>query len=285
MTNRIFALALAGALVASPLFVFAHDGSDDQGKDSRERSGQDGNDKGDNRGGFDLRGSVNGFFGGRDGKNPGFVDPIRGENGVRADGNVAGRIEMRIDSLENLIDRIESSDRLSDDQKARMIAGIEAQIDLLQGLQARVDNGESKSDIKADLKLALKGKMLAMPKAGVEAAADRVLRIVDRAETLADRLQARIDDGKDVSVSVEAHASLVAHLNDAKAEANAAIDLVADLSLDSDDDDAIAENRRILVAARANIEDAYQALKAAREDVQTILDDLDISLSAVVEKK
>lgn len=284
MTNRIPAFVLAGVLVLSPLLALAH-GGEDHGRDGKQDK------KEEDRGRFDFRGDVKGFFGGfgnRGDKNRGFVDPIKpkhGDSGVRADGNVSGRIEARIDNLEALIDRINDSERLSDDQKDRMIDGIEAQIALLESLQARVDNGESKADIKADLKAALKGKVHAMPKAGVEAAAERVLRIVDLGETFADRLEARIDDarddGDDVSVSVEAHADLMVHLGDARAEANAALDLIADLSLDTNDDDEIAENKRILTAARANIEDAYEALKAARGEVQIILDDLDIKLKDV----
>src|SRR3989344_4648964 len=118
-------------------------------------------------------------------------------------------------------------------------ASIDARIDNLERLIDRIEDSESRDTIKADLRLSLKGKMHAMPKAAVEAAAERVLSIVDRMETLADRLEARIneaeDNGEDVSVSVEAHADLVTHLATASAEANAAIDLIAVEDLDSAD--------------------------------------------------
>ena len=272
MTNRAFAFLVAGLLVASPLYVFANEGEDRGERTEKKEHNL-----------LDFRANANVFGGfGNRGDNE---SKSEGKNFVV--GNAEASIDARIDNLERLIDRIEDSERLSSDEKARMIAGIEAQIDLLEGLQTRIENGESRDTIKADLRLSLKGKMHAMPKAAVEAAAERVLSIVDRMETLADRLEARIneaeDNGEDVSVSVEAHADLVTHLATASAEANAAIDLIADLDLDSNDDNVIAENRRILIAAKDNIEDAYEALKAAREEVRLILVDLDIEVKDAVE--
>jgi len=272
MTSRALSFLVAGLLVAYPLFALANEGEiREERTDKKEHKL------------FDFRGEAK-FFGGF-GNHGDKEHKSEGKNFIV--GNAEASIDARIANLERLIDRIEASDRLSDDKKAQLITGIEAQIDLLEGLLVRIENGESRENIKADLKLSLKGKVHAMPKAAIEAAAERVLNIVDRLETLADRLEARIneaeDDGEDVSVSVEAHADLVAHLADARVEANAAIDLIADLDLDTEDEDVIAENRRILVAAKDNIGDAYVALKAAREEVRIILDDLGIEAKAAVE--
>lgn len=288
MTNRISTFALAALIAAFPAYAFAHD-------DAKERERRD--DRSQSGVLVNLRNDVRGFFGdfgprGNDDRTHDRRTEDRTpqkQHTVRAEASTETRIEARIDNLEALIDRIESSSRLSSQEKARITAGIEAQIDLLQGMLARVAGGESWTNINLNLKTELKGRVHAAPKAAITAAGERALRIVERTETLAARLKARIDtaedDGDDVDASLRAHANLIARLNDAETHANAAIRLVADLSLDTSDDNAIARNRQALLDARGRIEGAYASLKAAREEIRFILNDLNIGFTAQADLK
>lgn len=282
ITKRATTLILAAAVSIAPLAALAH-GSDDADK---------GDDKGRDNGHrffpVDLRGDIHGLFGGKDGAHMGedrFDDKHKGEDrpniAIRADGSLSARI----DALTGLKARIENNDRLSAGDKDDLTAAIDLQIAFLEDLKDKLAGGSKTSaELKADFKAALadwKGKALAMPKAAITAAADRVLGIADKMDALGAKLDSRIDDardsGKDVSVSVDAHADFTAKVDDARADANAALDLVAQVSLGTNDADQIKANREKLVSARAKIEDARMAFKDAREDVKTILDDLGIS--------
>jgi hypothetical protein len=290
-TKRLAALFLALFIAAAPFATFAND-ENKMGDDNSK------GDQGHERGFLDpsqkeiFHGpavkDAKSLFRGHDGNDKNDDKNVNDNNGkglmVRADGSLTARI----DGLTSLKARIESNDRLSAGDKADLTAAIDAQISFLQDLKAKLADGtKSAADIKAEFKSALldwKGKALAMPKAAITAASDRILAIADKMDDLGDKLDARIsearDAGKDVSASVDARADFSAKVSDARADANAALSLVAQISLTTNDTDQIKANRQKLVDARAKIEDARKALKAARADVKTIADDLDISLSA-----
>lgn len=281
ISKRLLALTLIAAFAVSTASVHAQDSVrvNAEGETRVEKTG--------------VRGFLNGVLN------------VRGEQKVRVgtssvralneDGERAGtpslgsRLDAKINHLLALKTRIESSGRFEGGQQARMIASIEAQIAALEALQERFEGQDVRGEARAEFNAAaneIRATFHAMPKAAVSAAADRALAIASRMEGFADRLMIRIeaaqDEGQDMTAALEAHASLLAHVEAAETAANAALSLVADLSVEASTDAAIAENRRILSAARDKIEEAHTELRAAREDIASILAGLGIEVKASV---
>jgi hypothetical protein len=194
---------------------------------------------------------------------------------VRAQGDT--EIDTRIESLNKMIARLGDAQRLSTDAKASLTATLTAQITALTNLKAQI-NTEATTTLKGDTKSITDGfriYALIMPKAAINAAADRVMTIAAQMETLSGKIGARITAaqtaGADVSAATAAHTDFDAKVADAKVQAQAAVSLVANLSVDNGDATIRTTNTAALKDAKTKLDAAQADLKAARKDVDTIV--------------
>lgn len=187
-------------------------------------------------------------------------------------------IEARLSSLGALKARISGAKRLSDSDKAALEASIDTTIADLTALKAQIASDTSTTTLKGDvesIKKTYRVYALVMPRAAIEAAADRIDTITAEMDTFGTKLQARISDmksqGLDTTAAESAYADYTAKVSLAKTDAQAAVTAVASLSSDQGDQATFTANVAALKSARDQIKAAEAALKAARADAATIM--------------
>lgn len=186
-------------------------------------------------------------------------------------------IERRMDSLGDMVERLGDMARLSGDVKASLSAQLQAQINALVALKAKVEAATTTAVLKEEVK-SITGSYrifaLVMPKAAITAHADRLTTVAAQLGTLGSKLQARIDAAKaagtDVSAAVSAMAVFNTEVANAKAEIKAALDLVAPLSADMGNEATFKANLEVLKDAQKKLQAAQQDLKDARKEVNDI---------------
>ncbi len=188
-------------------------------------------------------------------------------------------ITRRINALNTLSARINAMQKLSADEKSSLAASIQAQISTLTDLQAKITaDASSTVDLKADAQSITSSYRifaLIIPQGAIEAAADRVLTIVDAMNTLGAKLQARIASsstaGFNSAAAAAAYTDLMAKVGDAQTQANAAVSEVSTLKPDMGDKTQLQANQAALKDARSKIQAAQKDLVAARKDAGTIV--------------
>ncbi len=198
---------------------------------------------------------------------------------VHAKDRADQEITRRINALTELETRINAMKKLSADEKSSLSAEIQAQITLLNGLQAKiVADANSTSSLKADIKSitdAYRIFSLVIPQGRIQATTDRILAIGDIMTTLAGQLQTKISAaqtaGKDMSAAVSALAEMNAKVADASVQAQAAVTETSGLKPDNGDKTIEASNKAALKDARAKTKVAEQDLVTARMDAGKIV--------------
>lgn len=194
---------------------------------------------------------------------------------VRAHDDLA--IDARINKLTALIARLGDAQRLSPEAKTTITATLNAQIDALKALKAKIAAGDTTTlkDDSQSITKSFRIYALVLPKAAITAAADRIMTISGQMEAFSAKITARIDAaataGADVSVARTASADFSAKIADAKVQAQAAIALVANLSVDEGDKTKLEANTAALKEAKTKIDAAQADLKAARKDIGVIM--------------
>lgn len=188
------------------------------------------------------------------------------------------KIDLRLNSLNDLVARINSMSRISAADKASLSAMIQAQIDALTNLKAKINADADPATIKADNESIAKAYrifMLVEPKGRIIAAGDRALAIGASFATLSTKLQANIataaSSGKDISALNASLADMNAKVSDSNAKANAAISLVTNLQPDNGNAAVAASNKTAIENAKANIKTSNADLKAAHADAKSIV--------------
>lgn len=185
-------------------------------------------------------------------------------------------IDARIANLTRMLARIDATERLSSDIKESMTAAINAQIDALKNAKAEID-AQGTTTVKDEMNStnhSFRAYALILPKAAITAAADRVMTVASQMEALSVKIDARIDAATDADVSAArtALADFDAKVADAKVQAQAAVHLVADITISKEDDKATFDaNVTAFKEAKAKIDAAHADLKVARADIGTIL--------------
>ncbi|HUZ93120.1 MAG TPA: hypothetical protein VNG29_03955 [Candidatus Paceibacterota bacterium] len=197
---------------------------------------------------------------------------------VHAKNRADQEITRRIDALNALSARVDAMQKLSSGEKSGLSATIQSQIGTMASLQAKIDADTETSTLKADIQSIAKEYrifMLIIPQGAIEAAADRVLAIVDTATSLGAKLQARISSaqsaGQNVSAAVSAYADFQAKVADANTQANAAVSETASLQPDNGVQTVRQANLTAMKDARAKVHAAQQDIVAARKDAETIV--------------
>jgi hypothetical protein len=194
-------------------------------------------------------------------------------------------LDRRVKSLQALSGRLQDIARISADLKASLTTDVQTQINTLTSLKAKIDADTDATTLKTDVK-SITGSYriyaLVMPKTTILAAADRIKTIADNMATVSVKLQDRISasGSADVSALNASLADMNAKIADAKVQAQAAIDLVANLSPDNGDQAKMTANHNALVSARAKIRAGMQDLQTARKDMGAILKGTKINASS-----
>lgn len=200
------------------------------------------------------------------------------KKGENMGAHVDNSIDARISSLTKLSARLSESKQLTAEQKTHFVAMIQAQIDALVALKAKIGNDVSTSTMHDDaghIRSEFRTYALVLPRATILASSDRILNIAANMDTIGAKLNTRITAAASSSVNVTAarasYADYLAKVADAKVQAQAAASLVANLSADTGDKTVFATNTAALKAAAAKLEVARADLKAARKDMSDIL--------------
>ena len=209
--------------------------------------------------------------------------------GVNVDAKLATRIETaktranqeidrRITALTNLETQVNAMTRLSASMKASMSSSIQGQITLLTNLKTKIASDSDLATLKTDIKsIANSYRIFALiiPQGHIAATVDAINTTADLMTTFEGKLQTRITEaqtaGNDTSAQATLLADMTAKIAQSKVDAQAAVDLTANLKPDNGDQAVMHSNTQALIAARAKIKSARADLQAARDDAQKII--------------
>ena len=200
---------------------------------------------------------------------------VRAQVEDRAKDRANQEIDRRVKLLGNLSERLEGAIKVTGETKASILANLQAQIDALVALKAKIEAETSTTTLREHIK-SITGSYrifaLVAPKAAITAYADRLNVLTGQMTDLGAKLQARIDAATttDTSAAVSALAEYNAKIASAKVQISAALALVASLQPDNGDETVAASNRAALQDARAKLEAARKDLETARKDISAI---------------
>ncbi len=197
---------------------------------------------------------------------------------IKTHGNT--EIDKRISDLNKLLSKVQSLKKISDTDKSGITTSIQNEISTLDSLKGQIDLATSTSSATEGVKSITKEYRvyaLVMPRINIIAAADRVGTIHDMLSILAGKLQSRLATAtstKNISAASTSLADMNAKIDDAKTQAQNAINRVATLIPDNGDKNVLKSNTTALKEARMEIQTANKDLVAARKDAQSIIGDL-----------
>lgn len=182
-------------------------------------------------------------------------------------------IDRRIASLERLLTRMSEFKRLAATQKSSLTAQVQAEIDKLEALKAKITAGTDIETLKTDIQsivTAYRIYALFMPKIQILGAADRLQTTADQMSSHAARLQVKIEEqeanGQDVADAEELLVDINASISDAKTQAQNAISTVTPLT-----PEGFPDNKKELQSAREMIVEGIKDLKTAQQDARKII--------------
>src|SRR5262249_37916800 len=146
-------------------------------------------------------------------------------------------------ALNALTARINEMEKLTADAKTSLISPIQAQATTLNDLRTKIAADASNTvELRADaqsITSSYRVFALVLPRAAIEAAANRAITIADTMTALGGKLQARMASstsaGATASTTVTAYADFTAKIADARTQAQAAMDEVSSLNPDMGD--------------------------------------------------
>jgi hypothetical protein len=197
---------------------------------------------------------------------------------TRAKERANQEIDRRIASLNKLGMHIDAMKRVSDSNKTKIKATIQAEITKMTDLKAKVAADTDLATLKIDVQSITKAYRiyaLIIPQGEIMAAADKIATTADVITALGVKLQTRISEaqtaGKDVTTLQANLTDLNAKVADSKVQADAAVTLTASLSPDNGDQAKFEANKKALMDARAKLKVARQDLQTARQDAEKIV--------------
>lgn len=187
-------------------------------------------------------------------------------------------IDRRITALTNLKTRINAMARVSTSEKANLTSSIQSQIDILTSLKTKIATDTDLATLKTDIKSITNSYrifMLIIPQGHIAATADAINTTADSMSAFETKLQTRLTSaqtaGKDTTALTALIADMTAKIASAKVDAQAAVDLTANLKPDNGDNAVMQLNNQALKSAREKIKTARADLKSARDDAQKII--------------
>ncbi|MDE1940526.1 MAG: hypothetical protein KGI66_00195 [Patescibacteria group bacterium] len=186
-------------------------------------------------------------------------------------------IDVRVQSLNKLIARIQGLRNISDAQKSSIENTLQSIVTNLQTLKTQVDAATSTADLRSDDKAVIDNYRvyaLVMPQLNIIAASDRIVTISQMLGSVSQKLQSRLSSASGISNLSALQSDLsdiAAKAADAASQAQAAVSEVSALVPDQGDKTKMASNTAALKDARSKIRAAQQDLVAARKDAEAII--------------
>jgi len=194
--------------------------------------------------------------------------------GVKAKARADQEIERRLASLNELSARVSDMKHLTADQKTALQTSIKNQIDVLTSLEVKINADTDLATLKTDIQSITKSYriyMLVLPQGRVQAVVDRVDTITGQMDSIAAKLKARMDLTVESASTTATYNDLLAKIADAKAQSAAALALTVNLKPDNGDATVQASNTAAIKDAKAKLATATADLKAARQDIVTLI--------------
>lgn len=186
-------------------------------------------------------------------------------------------IDRRVAALNSLVTRVGDLKRLNADARSSVTTSLTNQAQALTALKAKIQADTDEETLKADVKSvteAYRVFALVIPQGRIVIMADTEVYVADALLTVGAKLDARIKAaaaaGKDVAALNTQLTDLGAKASDAKVQAQAAIELIANLQPDQGDKAKMEANNKALADARAKLKAGQEDLKAARADATKI---------------
>ena len=180
-------------------------------------------------------------------------------------------ITQRIGSLSALATRINSMQKLSEAQKSIFAKSLQNEISKLTALKATIDADTTASALRVDMQTITKSYRtyaLILPQTNIAATSDRILTIVGLMSGVQSKLQARVAQIVNPSVSItSAMTDATKKMADATTQANAAIAEISSLAPDGGNTTIATSNMVALKNARDKIKTAMADLQIARKDL------------------
>ncbi len=182
-------------------------------------------------------------------------------------------IERRITTINELVTRIQGLKRLADSDKTNLVNLGNGMIANLTSLKGKIDADTDLATLKVDWQ-SIFGQyriyMLFMPQLRIYVAADRINDTVDLMNQVFTKLQTRVSDakskGKDTAALESELSDAQVKLNDAKTQAQNAINSIKGLVPDGGNNGIQSSNKQALLSAKNMIMTAVTDLQAARKD-------------------
>jgi hypothetical protein len=184
---------------------------------------------------------------------------------------------QRINSLNQLLSRVQGMKYLSVSEKSSLAASIQAEITDMTNLQSKINGDTSTTSLKDDIGSITKSYRvyaLVEPQARISSASDRILNIVSMLGTVVTKIQTRLASDSTASANVTVQSDftdITAKTADATTQANAAVAETSSLQPDNGNTTVAASNTAALKDARTKIQTAQKDLQAAEKDVQAIV--------------
>ena len=195
----------------------------------------------------------------------------------QARGHATKEIERRAENLAKLSDRVGAMKRISGDDKSALMATIQAQIDALSALKAKLEGEDDAASLKTDIQSITKSYRiyaLVIPQSALIASADRVLSVATQMASFSAKLSTRIDAaaaaGTDVSMWKTKLVDYDTKIADARVQAQAAVTAVTALKPDNGDQTVFQANVAVMKDARSKVQAAQQDIVAARKIAESI---------------
>ncbi len=177
-------------------------------------------------------------------------------------------ISRRLEFLNQLITKINGIKKLSDTEKSILQTQIQAQVDSLNGLQAKITADTDNAILKADVKSIVSNYYIFLffrVQVNLFIATDRISTTIDNFNQVYTKLQARVSEaqtaGDDVTKLNVSLADMKAKITDASSQANAAQTEISPLTAGG-----YPSNKATFLDAKAKIATSVADLKIAYQD-------------------
>lgn len=188
----------------------------------------------------------------------------------------SNEITRRITTLTHVISKISAIKRLTESQKNSLTSDIQAEIESLKLLNTKIQADTDIETLRTDVKSIVTSYriyLLYLPQTQIIIAADALLKTSDTITQLVAKLQTRITEdknaGKDTSSLEKILADMQTKIEDAKTQANNAINTVSQLKPTD-----YPGNKPSLQEARTMLHTGLKDLQTVRQDTQKIITDL-----------
>ncbi len=180
-------------------------------------------------------------------------------------------VDKRIENLNKTIEKIVGAKNISESDRSSLKSSVEGEITRLEALKSKISSSTDLKTVQADTKTVISGSRinaLVIPKITILASVSRINTVATMLDTVALKLQTRIDtlktEGKDVSKLETLMSDVKSNISKAKGEALTAETTIKNLVADNGDKTKLADNNTNLKSARESIKKAQQYLAKTR---------------------